>query len=188
MFRRRPLAGSVESPPSLTAFPAEPGVPEALGNRYRMVEKLASVGDDFFIQDDMGQRVVRVDGKALRMRDMLVFRDMQGAEICKILQRATRVRDAMEIESPGGQRAALVTRAMITPLRDRYVVRVGNGADLEVRGNILAHEYRIGDVAAISKRWFRLRGSYGVEVAPGHNDVILLAVTVCIDQMTTDLA
>ena len=188
MFRRRQLAGSVESVPSLAAFPAEPCGPEALGNRYRMVEKLASVGDDFFIQNDMGQRVVRVDGKALRMRDLLVFRDMQGNEICKILQRGTRRRDAMEIESPGGQRAALVTRTMITPLRDRFVVKIGNGADLEVRGNILSHEYRIGNIAAVSRMWFRLRGSYGVEVAPGHNDVILLAVTVCIDQMTSDLA
>jgi uncharacterized protein YxjI len=188
MFRRRHTGGSVESPPSLRALPARHGGPEAVGIRYRMVEKLASVGDDFFIQDDMGQRVVRVDGKALRMRDLLVFRDMQGNEICKILQRATRVRDVMEIQGPAGQRAALVTRAMITPLRDRFVVKIGNGADLEVRGNILSHEYRIDDVAAISKTWFRLRGSYGVEVAPGHDDVIILAVTVCIDQMTNDLA
>jgi len=153
-----------------------------------MVEKLASIGDDFYVQDDQGQRVARIDGKALRMRDMLIFQDMQGSEICKILRRSARMRDAMEIQDPRGQLAALVTRSMITPLRDRFVVRIGSGSEIEVRGNILSHEYHIGEVATISKRWFRLRGSYGVEGAPGHSDVILLAVTVCIDQITTDLA
>ena len=188
MFRRRPLAGSVEPAPSSTAFPAEPDWTEALGNRYRMVEKLASIGDDFFIQNDQGQRVLKVDGKALRMRDMVVFRDMQGNELCKVLQRSARMRDTMEIQNPQGQRVALIMRSMITPLRDRFMVKIGSGTDLDVRGNILSHEYRIGNIAAVSRKWFRLRDSYGVEIAPGHNDVVILAVTVCIDQMTTDLA
>jgi uncharacterized protein YxjI len=188
MFRRRPMAGSVATAPSLKPPSAEPGHVEATGNRYRMIEKLASIGDDFFIQNDQGQRVVKVDGKALRVRDLVVFRDMQGNEICKILQRSTRMRDAMEIQSPQGQRVALITRSMITPLRDRFVVKIGSGVDLDVRGNILSHEYRIGNIAVVSRMWFRLRDSYGVEVAPGYNDVIILAATVCIDQMTSDLA
>ena len=188
MFRRRPMAGSIESPPSVKPPSTEPGQAEATGTRYRMIEKLASVGDDFFIQNDQGQRILKVDGKALRMRDLLVFRDMQGNELCKIMQRSARMRDAMEVQNSQGQRVALITRSMITPLRDRFVVKIGSGVDLDVRGNILSHEYRIGAIATVSRMWFRLRDSYGVEVSPGHNDVIILAVTVCIDQMTTDLA
>jgi uncharacterized protein YxjI len=153
-----------------------------------MVEKLASIGDDFFIQNDQGQRVFKVDGKALRLRDTLMFRDLQGNEACKIQERAARVKDSMEIEGPNGQRVAMVKKAMITPLRDRFVVKVGDGPDLEVQGNMLAHEYRIGNVATVSKKWFRVRDSYGVEIAPGQNDVLILAVTVCIDQMTSDAA
>jgi uncharacterized protein YxjI len=45
------------------------------------------------------------------------------------------------------------------------------------------HEFRIGNVATVSKKWFRVRDSYGVEIAPGQNDVLILAATVCIDQM-----
>jgi uncharacterized protein YxjI len=112
---------------------------------------------------------------------------MQGNELCKIQERIARVRDSMEIEAPGGGRIALVQKAMITPLRDRFVVKIGNGPDLEVQGNILAHEYRIGNVATVSKKWFRVRDSYGVEVAPGQNDVLVLAATVCIDQMSNDV-
>ena len=154
-------------------------------NRYRMVEKLASIGDDFFIQNDRGQRVIKVDGKALRVRDTLIFRDMNGTELCKIQQRIARVRDSMEVEGPNGQQVAMIKKAMITPLRDRFEVKVGDGPDLEVHGNILDHEYHIGDVAEVSKKWFRVRDSYGVEISPGQNDALILAVTVCIDQMTS---
>jgi uncharacterized protein YxjI len=154
--------------------------------RYRMVEKLISIGDDFWIQNDNGQRVFKVDGKSLRVRDTLVFRDSQDIVICKIQQRLGRIRDTMEVEGPSGQQMAIVKKAMITPLRDRFVVKVGNGPDLEVEGNIVSHEYRIGSLATVSKKWFRVRDSYGVEVGPGQNDLLILATTVCIEQMTSD--
>jgi uncharacterized protein YxjI len=187
MLRRRRMDGAPEpSPPAAqsTAMPSVGAV--TAGNRYRMVEKLVSVGDDFFIQNDLGQRAFQVDGKALRLRDTLYFRDMDGNEICKIQQRIARIRDTMEIEGPDGRQLATVRKAMITPLRDRYVVKVEGSPDLDVQGNILSHEYRIGDVATVSKKWFRVRDSYGVEIAPGQNDVLILAATVCIDQMSHD--
>jgi uncharacterized protein YxjI len=112
---------------------------------------------------------------------------MQGNEVCKIQARIARIRDSMEVEGPDGRRVAMVHKALITPLRDRYTIKVEGGPDLEVQGNILAHEYRIGNVATVSKKWFRVRDSYGVEVAPGQNDVLILAATVCIDQMSHDV-
>jgi uncharacterized protein YxjI len=157
------------------------------GNRYRMVEKLVSFGDDFWIQDDQGRRVFKVDGKALRVRDTLKFRDVQGRELCQIQEKMLRIKDSMEIGGPDGRTVAMVKKALITPLRDRYVVKVGDGPDLEVQGNILDHEYRIGNVATVSKKWFRVRDSYGVEIAPGQNDVLILATAVCIDQMSHDV-
>jgi uncharacterized protein YxjI len=188
MLRRRTMGGvAVKAPPAddPTTMPST-GAATA-GNRYRMVEKLVSIGDDFFIQNDFGQRVFKVDGKALRLRDTLIFRDMQGNEVCKIQARIARIRDSMEVEGPDGRRVAMVHKALITPLRDRYTIKVEGGPDLEVQGNILAHEYRIGNAATVSKKWFRVRDSYGVEVAPGQNDVLILAATVCIDQMSHDV-
>ena len=177
MFRRRREESAGDAP----------GASAKASNRYRMVEKLAAFGDDFFIENEQGQRVFKVDGKAVRLRDTTIFRDAQGNELCKIQQRIARIKDSMEIEGPNGDRMALVQKAMITPLRDRFVAKVGDGPDLEIQGNILSHEYRIGNVAEISRKWFRVRDSYGVEIAPGQNDVLILAITVCIDQMTSDV-
>ena len=81
----------------------------------------------------------------------------------------------------------MVKKAIISPVRDRWTVKVGNGPDLDVQGNILDHEYDIGEgrdkIAEISKKWFRVRDTYGVQIEPGQDDVLLLAVTVAVDMM-----
>ena len=156
-------------------------------NRYQMRQKLVAIGDDFWIENEQGQRTFKVDGKALRVRQTLKFDDAHGNELCKIQERKLRVKDTMKIEGSGGETLATVKKALITPVRDRFTVKIGDGPDLEVKGNIVDHEYKIGDggskVGEVSKKWFRIRDTYGVEIAPGQNDIIILAVTVCIDQL-----
>ena len=155
--------------------------------RYQMREKLLSIGDDSYIEDNDGQKVFHVDGKALRVRDTLLFKDMQGNQLAKIQERKLRIKDTMEIEGPNGEQLAMVKKALISPIRDRWIVKIADGPDLDVKGNIFDHEYTIGEgrqkVAEVSKKWFRVRDIYGVEIQPNQNDVVILAITVCIDQM-----
>jgi uncharacterized protein YxjI len=157
------------------------------GTKYRMREKLFSIGDDFWIEDAEGERAFKVDGKALRIRDTLVLEDRSGAELFTVQEKKLHVRDTMEIEH-GGNTVAKVKKALITPLRDRFSIEVEDGDDLEAKGNVVDHEYKIERdghrVAEVSKRWFRVRDTYGIEVAPGQDDAFILAVTVCIDQMS----
>jgi uncharacterized protein YxjI len=164
-----------------------PGGPGDGGNHYQMRQKMVSIGDDFYIENQSGQRVFKVDGKALRVRKTLVFEDMSGNELCKIQERMMRIKDSMEIEGPGGDRIAMVKKALISPVRDRWVVKIGDGSDIDVKGNILDHEYTIGEgrdkVAEVSKKWFRVADTYGVEIEPGQNDAMILAVTVAVDMM-----
>jgi uncharacterized protein YxjI len=164
------------------------GRPGGGGNHYQMRQKMVSFGDDFWIENEQGQKVFKVNGKALRVRQTLIFEDARGNELCKIQERMMRVKDSMEIEGPSGQQIAMVKKALISPVRDRWVVKIKNGPDLEVKGNILDHEYSIGEgrdkVAEVSKKWFRLRDTYGVSIDSGQEDIIILAVAVCIDEMT----
>lgn len=161
---------------------------KSLATRYQMRQKMVSIGNDFWIENEQGQRVFKVDGKAIRVRDTLIFEDAHGKELCKIKEKIVRVKDSVEIEGPSGERLAMVKKALISPLRDRWTVKIGDGPDLDVQGNILDHEYSIEEgrrnkVAEISKKWFRIRDTYGVEVAPGQNDIIILAITTAIDTM-----
>lgn len=158
-----------------------------MGSAYRMRERLLSFGDDFYIETGAGRRVFWVDGKALRVRETLLFKDMQGNEIYRIQEKMMRIRDSMTIYR-GNDVAAKVHKALITPLRDRYAIDIPGSPDMSTKGNILQHEYHIErngtPVATISKRWFRIRDTYGVDIAPGQDDLLILAVTVCIDAMS----
>ena len=157
---------------------------------YRMRQKLVAIGDDYWIEDEQGRRVFKVNGKAMRVRDTLVLEDAAGTELLKLQERKLRMRDTMVIEDPSGRTVATVKKAMITPLRERFSVDVADGEDMDVQGNIVDHEYRISqggeDVAEVSKKWFRVADTYGVEVVDGRNVVLVLAVAAVIDNMTHD--
>jgi uncharacterized protein YxjI len=157
----------------------------AVGTRYQMRERLISIGDDYWIEDGAGNRAFKVDGKALRFRQTFRLEDASGDEVAKIQERKLSVRDKMEIE--GRNRSATVKKALVG-IRDRFHIEVDGGPELHVHGNIVDHEYEIrrdkDTVATVSKRWFRVRDTYGVEVAPGEDDALVLAITVCIDAMT----
>jgi uncharacterized protein YxjI len=166
--------------------PAQDGQAADGGARYLMREKLLSLGDDFWIENDRGERIFHVDDKVLRVRDTVVIKDRDGNELVKLKKRLLRARDTMAIER-GNDKVATVKKAIIAPLRDRFTVELAAGGSLEAQGSILDHEYQISrdgiPVANVSKRWFRVRESYGVAVAPGQDDALVLAITVCIDHL-----
>jgi uncharacterized protein YxjI len=155
--------------------------------RYKIRQNLISIGDDFWIENEAGQRVFKVDGKVLRIRKTLVFEDANGKKLAQIQERRLTVRDTMAIEDANGSQIAVIKKALIAPLRERWNVNVKGGADLDVQGDFLNHEYTIKQgrkqVAEVSKKWLSLTDTYGVEIASGQNDILILAVAIAIDMM-----
>lgn len=155
--------------------------------RYRMRQNLISIGDDFAIENEAGQKVYKVDGKILRIRDTLHFKDMEGNVLCRIKERLIAITDTMTIEGGDGRNLAVIHKALISPLVDRYSVKVKDGPDLHITGNLIDYEYDIKDggrkMAEISKKWFRITDTYGVEIAPGQNEILILAITVAVDML-----
>ncbi len=154
------------------------------GPTFRMREKLVAIGDDFWIEDDSGRRLFKVNGKAARLRDTFILEDASGNELCKIQEKKLSVRDKMTIEH--GATTATVHKRLLG-IRDHYIIEVDDGEDLKAHGNIVDHEYEIerdGDtVAKVSKKWFRVRDTYGVQLAEGQDVPLVLAITVCVDAM-----
>jgi uncharacterized protein YxjI len=159
------------------------------GTRYRMREKLFAIGDDFWIENEEGERAFKVDGKALRVRDTFVLQDASGHDLFKVQEKKLHIRDTMKMERDG-ETVATIRKALITPLRDRFTIELESGGELKAKGNIVDHEFKVerdGEtVAEISKRWFRVRETYGIEVAPNEDDPLILAACVCIDEMASD--
>lgn len=154
--------------------------------RFQMRQKLLSIGDDSWIEDDQGHKVFKVNGKAMRVRDTFVLEDASGNEVAKIQERKLHVRDTMAIER-GGKKIATVHKRLMG-FRDHLKVEIEHGADMKVHGNLVDHEYEIegadGKVAEISKKWFRVRDTYGVEIAADQDVPLILAITVAVEDMT----
>ncbi len=68
------------------------------GPTYQMREKVFAIGDDFWIEDQDGRKVYKVNGKAVRMRDTFILEDAHGVELAKIQEKKLSVRDKMTIE------------------------------------------------------------------------------------------
>lgn len=159
-----------------------------MSTRYKISQKLISIGDDFWIENQEGQRVFKVDGKALRLRKTLIFEDMKGKKLAKIQERLLPIRDTMAIEDADGNQMAVIKKGLIAPLGDHWTVNVKGGPDLDVQGNLLDHEYSINQkrvkVAEVSKKWLSITDTYGVEVGDGQNDILILALAIAIDMMS----
>ena len=110
--------------------------------RYAVQEKIFSIGDDFWITDDRGDRVFLVDGKALRLRQTFELKDPSGQVLATVRKKLIAVRDTVEIEHDG-QVVATVRRVLISPLHHRSVVDLADGGQLEAVGNILDKEFDI---------------------------------------------
>ena len=158
-----------------------------MSTRYKIRQKMFSIGDDFWIENQGGEKVYKADGKILRIRKTLVFEDAQGKKLGQIQQRLLTFRDTMVVEGPDGKEIAVIKKALIAPFRDRWSVKVKDGENLDVQGNIFDHEYTIkqgrNKVAEISKKWFSFTDTYGVEIDPGQNHILILAVAITIDMM-----
>lgn len=154
--------------------------------RYMMKQKLFCWGDDFIIRNEAGEDMFFVDGKAFSFGDKLSFQDMQKNELLFIRQRLLAWGPTYEITRDGVV-AAVVKKHLFTLFRCRFTVDVPGPDDLEAQGNFLDMEYtftRTGQIVAeVSKRWFSWTDTYGVDIRPGEDDVLILASSVVIDMV-----
>jgi len=160
---------------------------EASPDVFQMRQQMFAIGDDFWIENAAGEQVYKVDGKALRMRKTLFLETPTGAQVYKIEHELVTIKDTWKIEDDAGT-AATVTKALFTPLHERYSVELRSGAAWDVKGNIVDHEYEMsgpeGTIAHVSKHWFELTDTYGVAITPGQDQALVLAVAIVIDQVS----
>ena len=154
---------------------------------YQLRRQMFSIGEDFWIQNDRGDNVYKVDGKVLRIRETFALQDPNGNELATVQAKLIAIQPTMTIQR-GGQLWATVRKALFTLFRQHFSIEVEGGGELEAQGDILNHEYEVTSggqpVATVSKRWFSILETYGIAIAPGQNEVLLLCAAVCIDEMS----
>jgi len=164
-----------------------PGASGDPGHSYMIRQKTFAFGDDYFVVNANRQQCFKIDGKVRMVKESLVLRDMQGKELYRLSEKVIRVRESFDIVR-GDQVVARVHNAIVDPLRERFDIEVPGGQPMTARGKIIWAEYTLTRadkvVAQITKRFSWLaRDSYGVAVAPGEDDALILAIAVVIDMM-----
>ncbi|GAA0448943.1 hypothetical protein Ade02nite_57790 [Paractinoplanes deccanensis] len=151
---------------------------------YVIKERFFSIGDDFDVEDENGNRVFHVDGKVFSVRNRVVIEDVNGDEVASVHRHLVALRPTYEIRI-GGEKAAEVRKKLFTPFRDKFTIDVPGPDDLEMKGNLLDHEYVIEqdgrEVAAVSKRWLTIRDTYAVQVAEGADPLLIIGSVLALD-------
>ncbi|MFD8066445.1 LURP-one-related/scramblase family protein, partial [Streptomyces parvulus] len=111
--------------------------------RFLVYDRLLGIGDDYWIEDDSGNKVYLVDGKAMRLRDTWELKDAQGRVLIDIHQKMFALRDTMVIER-AGEPLARIKRKRLSLLRNHYRVALADGTELDVSGKILDREWGAG--------------------------------------------
>src|SRR5215467_9636780 len=145
---------------------------------YVIRERLLHLGEDSDITDEAGQPVLQVDGKVLSLHNRLILRDPAGREAGQVHRKLTARRPTYQI-TIDGKDVAEVRRRLLAPFGERFTI------DVHGTGDLLSHEFTIErdgqSVATVSERWLSMTASYAVEVAPGEDDVLILASVLALD-------
>jgi uncharacterized protein YxjI len=152
--------------------------------RYVIREQFFRLGEDSQITDESGQPLFDVDGKVLSLHNTLVMRDLQGQAVATVKRELIALAPTYRIERPG-QNSVQVRKRLINLFGDHYTIDIPGPDDLEIVGDLFDHDYQVtrsgGVIATISKQWIALTDTYGVETAPGEDDVLLLASVLALD-------
>jgi uncharacterized protein YxjI len=150
--------------------------------RYQVPRRPADLGR-FGVRTEAGELALVVHAAP---PDALVLEHPAGGECCTIHEASYGLQLLMRI-SRRGHLAAWISKLVVGPVREHYTIDLGVSV-LEVRGSPRDYEYALchgwRTVATVSRTRAGASEAYGVEVARGQDDALILAVTVCLALMS----
>lgn len=166
---------------------SESSVPRSRSARYRMSTQLASLGTDFLVLNGAGDHVLRIDGYLISEEDTVCVEDIEGRVLYRAVAHLARQMDRLAIVDAQNVEVCAIVRTQVSPLRDLFAIEFPGGHELKVEGNVALHEFFIsgpdGRIAEVSRRWFRARDSYGIEITPSQQDALLVTAIVAMNLM-----
>ena len=153
--------------------------------RYVIRDHSSPLAREMFIEDQHGDRVFRVHGPIVRLRDELRIDDAHGVEQAYIKEPLPSNRRTYEIYRDGKQRARISAIATDYVL-DGFDVAVANGESLQARGGMFGPNVTLatsGGGTAAKVHW-QHRQAIEVETSAGQDDVLLLATVIAMSLVT----
>ena len=177
-----PAPAPVESGPAGSA--SSPGQVRT----FVLNQKLISVTGDMWIEDGQGNHAFEVDGKLLSLHGTHVLKDLNGQPLFEISKPlAPHVHKTIEVKK-NGQVSATVQEAIFHLGGDKFKITLAGGQELTVHGNWSNRVFQVKDqggqqVIDASRQWFSLHDAYGIQIAPGFDVPLGLAIVVALERV-----
>jgi uncharacterized protein YxjI len=157
--------------------------------RYVMKQKMIALGDDYVVKDEKGDKVFYIDAAKFSIGDKLSFQDMEKNELAFIKSKLLSWGPKYLIYRDDKHYATIKKKWSFWGIKIK--IDIPGPDDLIAKGKIAKREYKLvrhrQQVAKISKGWFNISGSYGVDIEEGEDDVLILASVVAIDMLIDKL-
>lgn len=156
--------------------------------KYQVQEKLFSFRDKFTIKNEYEEDCFNVSSKFLSIGHKLNLEDLNGNLLYYIEQKLFKFLPEYYIYDSTGNQVAKVKK-QFTFFTPRFEVE-SNYGNYELNGNILDHDFEITKnnslCAVISKRWFSLSCTYGVDINENEDQAFILSLIIVLDKVMDD--
>ncbi|MGD0861387.1 MAG: LURP-one-related family protein [Candidatus Limnocylindrales bacterium] len=153
---------------------------------YVLNQQLFSLGGDLWIEDEAGNHVFAVDGKALSLRRTLLLLDPTDNTLYEIGQSLAHVHRTFEIKRADAV-VATIQEALFNLLGDHFTITLADGTVLTVTGDFINREFHVmrngSQLIFASRKFLSIRDSYGVQVVANFEVPLALAIVVALEQM-----
>lgn len=151
--------------------------------RYTMKQKLLSFRDSFKIFDEDDQLAFIAKGGFFSIRKGLTLMLPDETQVARIKQKLIAWKPTFYITLATGECCKI--KKCFWPLFTSRFVLTTPKAQVTIEGDLLSHEYQFSvdgeEIAYVSKRWFSLGDSYGIEIKYEGDIPLMLAAAATID-------
>ena len=185
--RVAPASGVSASVPFVDPAPAAGAAGQnATGQTFVLNQKLISMTGDLWIDDSNGNHAFEVDGKFLAVRRSLLLKDTSGQELYGINKSLAHVHKTFEVKQ-GDKVVMTIQKALMSFMGEHFTITAADGGQMKVTGNWAGREFHVQkdgtDVIYASRQFFSLHDAYGIQVAPGFDAPLALAIVVALEQI-----
>jgi uncharacterized protein YxjI len=150
---------------------------------FLLREKPLSATGDYWIEDEGGQQIYKVDGKLMRMGKTAILEDPAGREVLTVKHRLVHIHRTIEL-TRAGQLIATVQEPMVS-LRHKYTIELASGGELHATGSLSAREFELDQdgqqLARLLHKFIQVRDTVAVKVLDPQNTELVLGIVVAID-------
>lgn len=152
--------------------------------RYKIKQKIFSLGDSYIIKDQYDDDRFIVRGKIISLGGKLRIYNLEGKELVYIEQELFHLLPRYNIFLYDNYTASV--KKELSFFKPRFSIESSIGS-YTIEGEAFSHEFRIlshgHEVAYVSKKWASFSDTYGALIDDNENQEFMLALVIVIDQV-----